>query len=261
MTESLQRLFELVDRIVVVTIPAAIDRHADVEALMKRLGLRFDFHMGRDCRGSTLDELHSAGEYDPAARLGLGRPPLTPAEIGCALSHRDAARDIASGRDTRVLILEDDVRIIEGNVRHFAQAINTVPARWNLAYFGYAQMNLSTPFSVRLKLMTYYPLLKMLGSERHDPDTIRRIYRRALNAEWMHAGWFNNAVAYAVDRSAAAYISSAQASVAFEADLILNHLVRYSGLDAICLKYPIFDQRLDIASLIGARPSWKDSQQ
>jgi len=54
--------------------------------------------------------------------------------------------------------------------------------------------------------MTYYPLLEMLGSERHDPDTIRRI-------------------------------------------------------EAICLKYPIFEQRLDIPSLIGARPSWKEGQQ
>jgi GR25 family glycosyltransferase involved in LPS biosynthesis len=249
----------VIDKILVVTIPSATERHAQVRELMHRLKLPFEFHFGRDCRHVTSAQLAASGDYDPAERERLQRPSMTPGEIGCALSHRDAARSIAAGPDERVLVLEDDVRLVADHLRHFDQSIRMMPRDWNLAYFGYAAMNLSTPLMMRIKLISYYPLLHMLGGSKHDPGTIRRIFRRPLNAYWMYAGWFNNTHAYAIDRRAAQYIADAQASVSFEADLILNHLVRFSGLKAICLKYPIFDQRLDVPSLIGDRPSWQAS--
>lgn len=257
MTQSFQGLLEAVDKIVVVTIPSATQRQTDVAQLMTDIGLPFEFHFGRDCRNTTADELSRGGEYDAQARSGLGRAPLTPGEIGCAISHRDVARKIADGPSERVLVLEDDVRLVSGNLPHFEKSIATLPRDWNLAYLGYAAMNLTTPLGTRVKLLSWYPFMRMLGSKRHDPATIRRIYRRPLNSHWMHAGWFNNAVAYAIDKTAARYIADSQTPVSYEADLILNHLVRFSGLDAICLKYPIFDQRLDIPSLIGDRPSWQ----
>ena len=254
-------LLEVIDKIVVVTIPSAVERQADVSLLMQDLALPFEFHLGRDCRTASVEELVDGGDYDPVARARLGRPPLTPSEIGCALSHRDVATRVAHGTAERVLVLEDDVRLIEANTGYLGAAIASIPRHWSLAYFAYAAMNLSIPPLVRVKLATYYPLRHMLGSERHDPVTIRRIYRRPLNAHWMLAGWFNDATAYAIDREAARYISESQRPVAFEADLILNHLVRFSGLAAICLKYPLFDQRRDIPSLIGERPSWKSAGQ
>jgi len=42
-----------------------------------------------------------------------------------------------------------------------------------------------------------------------------------------------------------------------EADVVLNHLVRFSGLNAICLANPLKDQDLEVASTIGDRPSWR----
>ena len=256
MIRSLERLFEAVDNVVVVTIPSATARQKDVSELMAALKLPFEFHFGRDCRNATLEELISQGDYDPVSRQRLGRPPMTPGEIGCALSHRDAARAIANGPHRRVLVLEDDVILIPDSLRHFDESINTMPAAWNLAYFGYAAMNLETPLMTRIKLASYYPLRHMLGSSAHDPRTIRRIFRRPLNSHWMQAGWFNNAIAYGIDRKAAKFIADSQTSISFEADLILNHLVRFSEMKSICLRHPIFDQRLDIPSLIGARPSW-----
>lgn len=257
---SLVSLRRAIDKIVVITVESATDRHKQVSQLLNRIDLPFEFHFGRDCRNTTVDALAADGDYDPSARARLRSAPLTPGEVGCALSHRDAARNIADGPDGRVLILEDDVKLLEENVRHFETSVVTMPSEWNLAYFGYAAMNLSIPPIVHAKLLSWYPLMRMLGSERHDPTSIRRIYRRRLNSHWMHAGWFNNTHAYAIDRTAARYITDAQTPVSYEADLVLNYLVRFSGLDAICLKYPIFDQRLDIPSLIGDRPSWQDNR-
>jgi hypothetical protein len=253
---SLRALFNLVDHIVVVTIPSATARHAQVNELFGRFDLPFEFYWGRDCTGSTVQSLIYEGEYDPVGRDRDNRPPLTAAEIGCAISHRDLATKIASGRDEKVLVLEDDVQIIEKNLPGFAKAVQTCPSSWNMAYFGYQPMNLSTPLAVRLKLWSYYPLSNLLGNRRHNPETIRRLYRRRLNSHWMHAGWFNGAPAYAMDREAAAYISNAQTPVTMEADLALSNMVRFSRLECICMKHPIIDQRWDIPSLIGARPSW-----
>lgn len=253
---SLRALFNLVDRVVVVTIDSATDRHAQVKQLLGSYRVPFKFYRGRDCTKATLQSLIDEGQYDPVARTSENRLPLTPAEVGCAISHRDLAAEIASGPNERVLILEDDVRIIEKNLPGLEKAAPTCPSNWNLAYFGYQPMNLWTPLAVRIKLWSYYPLSNLLGNSRHNPETIRRLYRRPLNSHWMHAGWFNGAHAYAVDRHAAKYITKIQTPVSREADVALNHLVKFSSLSCICMKNPIVDQRWDIPSLIGARPSW-----
>jgi len=254
---SLKSLFKLVTRIVVVTIPSATTRQAQVGELLSRFDLHFEFYRGRDCTNSTLESLIDEGQYDPVRRERRNQPPLTPAEIGCAISHRDLAREIASRRDDKVLILEDDVKIIEENIRNFEAAVETCPSTWNMAYFGYQPMNLSIPLAVRIKLWSYYPLSNLLGNSGHNPETIRRIYRRPLNSNWMYAGWFNGAHAYAIDSAAAAYISREQSPVSAEADRALNQMVRFSGLKCICMKHPIIDQRWDVPSLIGERPSWR----
>jgi GR25 family glycosyltransferase involved in LPS biosynthesis len=254
---SLAPLLDHVDRIIVITLPSAGERHELISAVLTAHGLPFEFHMGRDARQESVESLIASGEYDSNARSLHDRHDLTPAETGCAISHRQVAANLLAGSDRRVLILEDDAFTLPDGLRHFSESMRSLPAEWNLAYFGYAPMNLKAAFAVRLKLMTYYPVAQMLGSKRHDRDSIRRIYTRRLNSQWMHAGWFNNAHAYAIDRQAAEFIVKIQTPVSLEADVALGHLVRFSGLNAICQKYPLFDQRLDIPSTIGARPSWE----
>lgn len=257
MNDRLKPLLAAVDRLVVITIESASARQAAVRRLFDDGGVPFEFYFGRDSRNSSREELIEEGAYDAVARRSLGMPDLTPAEIGCAISHRDVARRIASGPDERVLIVEDDVRVIEEHIDRLKPAVDTMPASWDMAYFGYSPMNLSTPWPIRLKLLTYYPLAYLLGSERHDPRTIARIYSRPLNEFWMRAGWFNGAYAYALNRKAATVIAESQEKLSLEADVALNHLVRFTRLNAICLKYPILAPNWEMPSLIGARPSWK----
>ena len=244
-----------VDKVVVVTLTGARERQDAISALLETHKLAFEFHEGRDGRDQSIDDLAQGGIYDPRARAALHRAPLTPAEIGCAVSHRDVAQALLDSRDRRVLILEDDVHLLRENLEHFSASIRAMPRDWNLAYLAYAAMNLSTPLSIRLKLLSYYPLAHMLGSARHEPTAIRRIYRRPLNTHWMHAGWFYGTLAYAIDRTAAEQIVQAQSPVRFESDFVLCHLVRFTRLKAICARYPVFDQRPDVPSVIGPRHS------
>jgi glycosyl transferase family 25 len=254
-TVRLEPLMDHVDKVVVVTLDGAVERQSEISALLGNHGLSFDFHYGRDGRVQSLDSLAKDGTYDPVARAALDRTPLTPPEIGCAVSHRDVAQSLLDSHDRRVLVLEDDVHLVAENLRHLAASIRAMPRDWNLAYLAYAAMNLTTPLSIRLKLLSYDPLAHMLGSSRHEPTAIRRTYRRRLNTHWMHAGWFYGTLAYAIDRSAAAQIVEAQTPVRFESDFVLCHLVRFTRLKAICARYPMFDQRPGVPSVIGARHS------
>ena len=124
--------------------------------------------MGRDARKESVNSLIASGDYDSDARSLHDRHDLTPAEIGCAISHRQAAINFLTGNDRRILILEDDAFTLPDGLRRFIASIRYLPADWNLAYFGYAPMNLKAAFAVRLKLMTYYPVAQMFGSKRHD---------------------------------------------------------------------------------------------
>ena len=257
MKGRLSSIRDAIDRVIVITIESATDRQKAVTRRLDDAGISFEFHFGRDARSASIDQLIAEGEYDAVTRRASGRPDLTPAEIGCAISHRDVARKIASGADQRVLILEDDLRVIEENVSGFDAAMAAIPPDWDLAYFGYSPMNLFTPWQIRLKLLSYYPIRYLLGSDRHNPRTIARIYRRPLSELWMRAGWFNDAHAYALNRDAAAAIARSQSPISVEADIALNHLVKFSRLNAICLENPIFAQDRSMPSLIGARPSWK----
>lgn len=254
---SLRRILDIVDRVIVLSLSTSLERQRAIAETLKQHDLPFQFLFGRDTRTSSIEALEGSGDYNSTRRASSGRSQLTPGEIGCALSHRGAAESMLEGSDSRILILEDDAIVTAGGAAEIGTSLQSMPAKWSLAYFGYQSMNLSAPLSVRVKLASLYQIAHLLGSKRHDPDSIRRIYARSLNSHWMHAGWFNNAHAYAIDRSAAEFIASAQTPVSMEADVALGHLVRFSGLSAVCQTTPLFEQATGTPSTIGARPSWK----
>jgi GR25 family glycosyltransferase involved in LPS biosynthesis len=254
---SLAPLLDHVDRVVVVTLAAATDRQAAVTRLLNAHDLPFEFHYGLDGRRETAESLSAQRIYDRAGRAKLGLADLTAPEIGCAISHRDVAQKLLDGRDHRVLVIEDDVTTVANGLAHFSDTMRDMPRDWNIAYIAYYPMNLTTPLMTRLKLISYYPLAHLLGSEKHDPVSIRRMFRRKLNASWMHAGWFNGAQAYAIDRRAAEEIVQVQSPIRRESDVALSHVVRFTKLTAICAVNRLFGQNEEIPSLIGARPSWE----
>jgi glycosyl transferase family 25 len=216
----------------------------------------FQFYFGSDFRHRSIDQLSAEGIYDPSQKRKEGKPLLTPGEVGCASSHRMLAEKVISDECKSVLVLEDDMLIIEKNLIQLEESIKHIPDDWNLLYLGYNKNNLAMPMSIRLKLISWYPTKYWLGSEKHDPSTIRRIYRRKYNAHWFRAGCFNGTHAFVIDRAAAQYLIDLQTPIKYEADIALQHLVRFSGLQTYCPRYDVFDQRWDVPSLVGQRASW-----
>jgi hypothetical protein len=220
------------DRIVVVTIPAAVERQKNISERLA--GIDFSFHLGRDTRDASVSEL----PYSLEKRTALRKPPMTPAEIGCAWSHREVLESVKP--DERVLILEDDVKIVK--------PLRMSPHDWSLCYYGYHLVYPKMPLSVRVKTWTYYPLT--------GQRNVSRIYAKPIDEYWMTAGWFNGAHAYAVDYQAAQWIVRENTPISQEADFVLQRLVRFSNLRCIAEREPTFIADFSDGSLIGDRLSW-----
>jgi glycosyl transferase family 25 len=254
---ALKYIRDLVDEAFVVTIEGEATRQKETEEILNNHDLEFQFFLGADYRKRDITELIQEGVYDPSLKSGEGRPLLTPGEIGCAVSHRMLHEKVAAGKYKSILILEDDLLVLDNNIEKLQLSLEGLPADWSLLYLGYNKNYLHTPLSVQIKLLSWYPLRYLLGSKRHDPRALRRIYRRRFNSHWYRAGCFNGTHAYAIDKVAAKYLVELQTPVRLEADKALQHLVRFSGLNAYCPRFDVFDQRWDLPSLVGPRASWQ----
>jgi glycosyl transferase family 25 len=91
----------------VISLPLSARRRASIAEELAPTALEFDFVDGVDGRGLTAAERAELVSESAVARYPRW---LTPGQIGCALSHLRAYREIlASGSDDIALILEDDV--------------------------------------------------------------------------------------------------------------------------------------------------------
>ena len=92
----------------VINLEGSDARLASAAAQLSAAGLTFERVAAFDGRGLSVAEFP---DYDPArARAYMGRP-LRGGEIGCYLSHLDAARRIAAGPAPVAVVLEDDMSL------------------------------------------------------------------------------------------------------------------------------------------------------
>lgn len=259
MTRSLSSISSIIDVVFVLTVPSAVQRQEQTASLLQKWQVPFEFLYGADVRCRSVESLIADNSYDPVKKRERNRSLLTPGEIGCALTHRRAAERLVERGYRSALILEDDICVVDSNVGTFGRAIEDLPRQWDILYLGYNKNNIVVPLSVQLKLWSWYPIRYWMGSQKHNPKTIMRIFRRPFNRSWYRAGCFNGAHAYAISRRTAESIIAFQTPVCLAADVVLKHLVRFSDGDhAYCLRDEIFDQRWDIPSLIGDRPAWHE---
>lgn len=91
----------------IVNLDKDQDRWAYVSHHMSKIGLPFERMPG--VLGRTLSKAQLEQHYDPKRASWRQARQLTPAEIGCALSHARVYREISKRSLARALILEDDV--------------------------------------------------------------------------------------------------------------------------------------------------------
>lgn len=127
--------------IFVINLDGSPDRLARVSAALDGAGLRFTRIAARNGLASE-----DRRRYRPLrARLRFGRG-LAPAELGCFLSHRDAARRFLDSGADFGLVLEDDALPVPGAAALLAGLLRHLPkAGWDAVNLGAAAAQFRHP--------------------------------------------------------------------------------------------------------------------
>ena len=96
----------------VISLKRATDRRAQCASELAAIRLPFEFFDAVE--GAELTPAELAGVYDDEANAKRFKRPLSPAEIGCYLSHRAIWRRLAEGEASAALVFEDDLRLLAG---------------------------------------------------------------------------------------------------------------------------------------------------
>ena len=224
--KSLENYF---DKIYVITLSRATDRHEHIKEELK--GLNYSLFWGQDKDQFDVKELEEKNIYNESLARQSHRwnKAMPPGMIGCSWSHKLIYEDVIKNNYDRVLILEDDIIIDQTSIATFPQIVKELPADWELLYLGYERNEDFKP-ALFFKQMIYH-LQKSLGLTRFSHKTIKNMYARRVSSHIYSAGYHDHTHAYAVTRSGAKKLSELQEPIRFFPDNLLafaatNELVK-----------------------------------
>jgi glycosyl transferase family 25 len=229
------------DRVYVVTLARAIERHAHATEALR--GLDFRFHPGVDKATLDLSALEREGRLAPwrGRRRLTGKPrPLSPGEVGCAMSHRQLYEEIVRSGLRRAVVLEDDVAPREEDVALLPEALRELPDDWDLVYLGYTHFERVRPWE-RAKRLAYLALAP-LRLVPWTPGEALRLHPRPYSTRLRRAGYHDGTYAYAVSGTGAAKLLEAQTPIVHPADHAFVRLVLGGRLNAFVTEPKAFDE-------------------
>lgn len=237
--QALNRYF---DRVVVLTLRRASDRHASVQRVLA--GLEHELFFGRDKQELNLEELTRANVYDPARARRLHRQSreMTLGHVACVMSHMEIWRSIVGGQGKRVLVLEDDAIPDPRAMAAAPDILGQLPADWDLVYLGYDR---NEPEKVtlrrRLDQLTYVGL-GALGLIRYSAREARNLLPRPFSANLRRAGLHDQTHAYALTPPAAERLLAFQRPIALNVDTGIARVVLRGELEAFVATPKLFHQ-------------------
>jgi glycosyl transferase family 25 len=239
---AIARLLEnYFDKVFVVSIERATDRHAQVRQQLK--GLSFDFFFGTDKQKMDWEKIKANNTvYDEVRtkknnRVGKG---MNAGEVACALSHRQLYQHIVEQNYQRVLILEDDVVPLTENLAKVGLAINELPKDWDLVYFGYTKHEKVTPALKRKQF--FYKLISPLRLIKWTPIMVKNMLPQHYTGHLKKAGYHDCTHAYAITRKTAALLIPKQTPVVFNADNLLSDVILKGEIKAFVTEPQFFIQ-------------------
>lgn len=230
------------DKVFVVSIPRFTERHTRVQQHLA--GLPFDFFWGADKLQLDLDKAKQQGIYDEGKTKELQRQGkiLNLGELACSLSHRMVYEAMIKNNWNKVLILEDDVLPLYENLTALPDALQELPADWELAYFGYLKNEQVTP---GLKVKQWlYKIQSLLGLMKWNYKMISNMLPKRYSTHLKKAGFHDCTHAYAITLNAAKKLLATQTPVVYRADDLLSHVILKGELNAFVTEPKFFDQEI-----------------
>ena len=240
----MKREFEILnnffDKIIIITLPRAGERQANIEKELA--GLNYEFFFGEDKKQHTLEEVKRENIYNEKASMRLARSgnKMTLGHICCSWSHRKVYEEIIKNNWQKILIFEDDVVLIKENADQIEAILSQIPSTWELLYLGWME-NEKVNLATKLK-QTIYHIKHSLGLLKWNHTQIGNLYPRKFTKNLMHAGFHNCTHAFALTLSGAKKLIQLQTPIVFNADALLAHAITTQSVEAFISLPKIFTQ-------------------
>ena len=245
--------FDYFDKIFVISAKGS-ERRQYITDILSGLNIQFQFFDAN--MGDNLSDEEIASVYDDQAaqkQRTLQRS-LIKAEIGTTLSHLGVCKQILSQDLDSAVIFEDD---IDPNAKYFhtvSAAISELPENWDLMHMGTCNHFKKAPLSYKIKLLFYFPFVKILAPDRLDYPyrQLWNIYPRPYSKNLNRAGYHVGSQAYAVSRSGAKKLLAYHNKIVNISDMLISEMAIKNQLNAFITKRLIFDQNRSFKSYIPA---------
>jgi glycosyl transferase, family 25 len=240
--DAIKCLHAYFDKILVVSVPRFTDRHEKIRQELD--GLSFEFFWGADKLQLDLEKTKQDGTYDEEKARQLQRQgkALNAGEIACSLSHRMVYQEALKQNWKKLLILEDDVIAVTGQLNHLQTALKQLPPDWELVYLGYLKYEEVTA-GLKTKQF-FYKIASALGLMKWSYRMVSNLLPRPYSSHLKKAGFHDCTHAYAVSTEGAKKLLNAQSPVVYRADDLLSHTIMKGELNAFVTVPKFFDQEI-----------------
>lgn len=246
------------DKILVVSVTRFTGRHQEVTQKLE--GLSFDFFWGADKQKLDVKLLEKEGIYNEAQAKKNQRQgkALNPGEIACSLSHRMLYEEMIKQQWQKVLVLEDDVLPLVDNIAALPQALQELPAGWELVYLGYLKHEQVTA-GLKTKQL-FYKIASALGLMKWSYKMVSNLLPKPYSRHLKKAGFHDCTHAYAITLPAAKKLLAAQTPVVYRADDLLSSTIMKGELKAFVTEPKFFDQEIFHSAAVASeiRPAAKN---
>lgn len=228
------------DKIYIITIARAAERHQKIELHLQ--GLNYEFVYGVDRKDLNEQELIHNGIYDKklAQKHHLWNEAMITGQIACAWSHKKVYELQVKNNYNRVLVLEDDVIIHQIGIDLFPQMTAELPQNWELLYFDYHKRTEKDARS-RYRSMIYL-LQHYIGKLNWSPAMIANLYATPYSPHLKKAGYHEYTSAYAITQTAAQKLLKLQTPISFIADNLLGYAITNKMINAYLSVPKLFEQ-------------------
>jgi glycosyl transferase family 25 len=238
---NIELLNEYFDKIYILTLPRATERHLNIQNNL--IGLNFTFFYGTDKLELDEEDLIKKNIYDKKTSIKKNRyyKPMKLGEIACSMGHKAIYEDAVLHNYSRILILEDDVIFNKDGLNVLDSILNQLPSNWDVLYFDYFKNEESNLFLNIKKLM--YQFQRKIGLLNRTRLTIKNLFAKSYSRNLKISGYHDYASAYAITLKAAKVLIELQSPIIFPADHVLPYAITNNLLNGFISIPKVFEQQ------------------
>jgi glycosyl transferase family 25 len=229
------------DKIYVISIERNFDaRHPKLSDNLK--GLNYEIFNGVDGKDlieesvqDIYDDRIARNKFSDYCLYSFGHRverSFSKSEIGCAKSHLNIYKEIIEKGYQKVLIFEDDAKIVNDNIHLISEIIDQIPENCDLLYWGYRWYDSESKLSRFKRLFLVSPISLILNLFRRDKVNLNERYPKPFKKHVWKSGYHCGAHAYSINFNTAKKLLDYNSPIIMLADQLFAEMNREGDINA-----------------------------